>query len=162
MKNLGIAMLLALVACSASAQTATTNLKTTASLNASCVFSMPNVEFNNYDPSLNQDQTTTQAVEILCTKGTPWKFYTGAVDINSNNQYAYMSFGTYKLVYQVQLVNGAWENDLYSNAALNASYTYTGAGTGTKQNLSLNYRVLKNQYVPAGNYLGSVTAYIAF
>jgi spore coat protein U-like protein len=162
MKKLGLAIFLALVACVANAGTATSNMNATASLNASCVFSMPNVEFNNYDPSFNQDQTTTQAVAILCTKGTPWKFYTGALDLNSNNQYSYMSFNTYKLVYQVQLVNGAWENDLYSNAALNASYTYTGTGTGNTQNLSLNYRILKNQYVPVGNYLGNVTAYIVF
>ena len=162
MKKLGVTIALGLVLSAANADTVTKTMNATAAINNTCAFSVTNVEFNNYDPSFNQDQTATQAVEILCTRGTNWKFYTGAVDLNNNNQFSYMSFGTYKLVYQVQLVNGNWENDGYSNAALNASYTYTGTGTGNKQNLSLNYRVLKNQYVPAGNYRGDVVAYIAF
>jgi len=162
MKNSVLAIFLGLAVSCAQAEQASTNMNASASINNTCSFSVTSVAFNNYDPSLSQDLTANQTVEILCTRGTNWKFYTGASDLNNNNQFSYMSFNANKLVYQVQLVNGNWENDTYNNAALNASYTYSGTGTGLKQNLSLNYRVLKNQYVPAGNYRSDAIAYVQF
>lgn len=175
MKKTIIFTLLASMSSIALAQTTTTGTtKATASLSSSCIFTSTDAVFGTYDPASAVNQQTNQTVDILCTKGTSWTFYTGATDlylalgsttvngysITTNNQYSSMTLGANRLLYQVQLKNGVWANDLYQD--VNLTNAYTGLGNGATQTLTIPYRILKNQYVVPGNYADTATAYIKF
>lgn len=175
MKKIILMALLVGLSSSLMAQTTTTGTtKATASLSSSCRINTTDAIFGTYDPASAVNQQTNQTVDVTCTKGTPWTFYTGATDlyltlgnttvngypITTNNQYSGMISGSNKLLYQVQLQNGVWANDLYQDSSFSNAYINTGSGL--TQTLTIPYRILKNQYVAPGNYADSATAYLVF
>lgn len=162
-----LSAILILSSLSAHADTATNTTKATASLSSSCVVGTTDVVFGLYNPNTTTDTTTTQTVSIRCTKGTPWNFYeyavyyTGIGGSNSTGIASAMLYNGNKLYYQVQMSDGVWDNDVDMSGRPNNGH-FVGSGTGQTQNLTLNFRILKNQYVPPGNYKDTATAYIDF
>ena len=177
--------MLALFAQNVSAQTATNTTKATATLSSSCRLSATNANFGNYDPIVSSDSTTTAIMTIYCTKGTAWNFYeyayyyyqngvnnagvsmtTTEMNIlkslsNSTGYASAMISNGNRLFYQVQMSDGVWDNDVDMSGRSNSGH-YLGTGTGQNQDLSINFRIPKNQYVPPGSYADNVGAYIAF
>lgn len=168
-----------------SAESATASNKATATLSSSCRLSATNANFGNYDPIVSSDSTTTAIMTIYCTKGTAWNFYeyayyysqsgvnnagismtTAEMNIlkslsNSTGYASAMISNGNRLFYQVQMSDGVWDNDVDMSGRSNSGH-YLGTGTGQNQDLSINFRIPKNQYVPPGSYADNVTAYIAF
>lgn len=159
--------ILALSSLSVNAATATKTAKATASLVSSCVIGTTNVVFGEYNPIATTDTTTTQTVTIRCTKGIPWNFYEYAMYYTytgATNSTAYASAMIYngnKLYYQVQMADGVWDNDVDMGGRPNNGH-FLGTGTGQNQTLTINYRIIKNQYVVPGNYKDTATVHIDF
>lgn len=136
-------------------------------LNNSCSLAVSDVVFGTYNPTANIDHTTTQNITIRCTKGTPWNFYEYAVyysyagATNSTGYASAMLFNGNKLYYQVQMSDGVWDNDVDMGGRPNSGH-FVGTGNGQNQNLTLNFRIIKNQFVAQGNYVDTATAYISF
>lgn len=173
-KMIASIMLMAL-SFSAAAEVTTGNTMATAMLANSCRLAVSNVVFGAYDPTSGVHQQSNQNVEILCTKGTVWTFYTdgpdyylkyGAAKVNGINitapdQYSYLkdSHSANFLLYQVLKSDGQWQPDLWQGAFVGA---YKGKGTGASQALSIPYRILSSQFVPPNFYTAGVTAHIDF
>lgn len=164
-----LSTILGLSSLSAQAQTktATNTTKATASLASSCVIGTNDVVFGVYNPVATSDTQTTQTVSIRCTKGTPWNFYEYALyyayagATNSTGYASAMIYNGNKLYYQVQMSDGVWDNDVDMSGRPNNGH-FLGTGTGQTQTLSINYRIIKNQYVPPGNYKDTATVYVDF
>lgn len=187
MKKLGIAFftLIGFTALTSYADTTTNTTKTTATLSSSCRLTATNANFGNYDPTTPADTTTTSSMTIFCTKGTAWNFYeyalyysqTGVNNAgvsmtsaemnvlkaasNSTGYASAMTSSSNRLFYQAQMSDGVWDNDVDMSGRPNSGH-FLGTGTGLTQNLTINFRILKNQYVPPGSYVDNATAYIAF
>lgn len=142
-------------------------LQVGAKVENSCTLAVSDVVFGNYDPQAKIDHTTNQSVTIRCTKGTSWNFYEYAAyysyagATNSTGYASAMINNGNKLYYQVQMADGVWDNDVDMPNRPNSGH-FVGQGDGQDQNLTLNFRVIKNQYVTPGNYKDSVTAYVEF
>lgn len=187
MKKLGIALwaLMGMITLPSYADTTTNTTKTTATLSNSCRLSATNANFGTYDPTAPADSTTTSIMTIFCTKGTAWNFYeyalyysqTGVNNAgitmtsaemnvlkaasNSTGYASAMTSSGNRLYYQAQMSDGVWDNDVDMSGRPNSGH-FLGTGTGQTQILSINFRLLKNQYVPPGSYADNATAYIAF
>lgn len=176
MKNQFIAAaLFSLIFGQALADNSAVENKAIATLANSCRLSVSNVVFGAYDPSANAHQQANQLVQILCTKGTAWTFYTdgpdyylkygarkvNGVNITARDQYSFMQDANSEnfLLYQVLKSDGQWQPDLWQGAFIGA---YRGNGTGVTQILSIPYRIIKNQYAPPNNYSATALAHIDF
>lgn len=162
-----VSAILALSSISANAATVTKTTKATASLSSSCVVATNNVIFGIYDPNAKTDTTTTQTVTIRCTKGTPWNlyeyaaYYSYAGATNSTGYASAMIYNGNRLYYQAQMADGVWDNDVDMPNRPNNGH-FIGNGTGQNQTLTINYRIIKNQYVPPGNYKDNATVHLDF
>lgn len=150
------------------ADNTSTNFKASASLVNSCQFITTDVNFGEYNPNNTSPLTTTQTTTILCTKGTSYTFHTSSV---YNGVWSYTTFrgqwvtsmvyNNVPLYFQVKMPNGAWEDDMENWDYPNKGF-YVGTGTGKAEIYTLQYRILENQYVAPGNYVGYATANLIF
>lgn len=149
------------------AETSNNTLQIGTKLENSCIFTASDVVFGNYDPQAKIDHIANQSVTIRCTKNTAWTFYEHAAyysyagATNSTGVAAAMVNNGNKLYYQMQMSDGVWDNDMDQPGRPNSG-RFVGKGNGINQNLTLNFRIMKNQYVTPGNYKDSVTTYIEF
>lgn len=136
------------------------NINSSATLSTSCRFTGSDVVFGSYDPTAQDYQYSMQNIGVFCTKGTAFRI---SSDGNGTDRFGAFSVirnttnSVNILKYQIHGSDGVWSDDLYE-----AVRSYTGTGTGALQNLSINYRLMPNQYVSPGNYSGNHTLVLSF
>lgn len=140
------------------------DFKSTAKINNSCLLSATDVVFGNYDPNNVDHQIAQQVIKFKCTKNAIFTISTYDQSSSSKkNQYgimAVMKNGTSILNYQVyNPIANFWNDDIDGT---NGSTFISKVGTGEEETLYLDYRIIKNQYVRAGNYSGNATTTISF
>lgn len=160
-----IATILGLISINANAGTSVGSAKSTATLSSSCQFSASDVVFGDYNPFATDHQQTTQNVTYKCNKGVAFSIWTYAPNSTTLSGYgvatAMTAPGTSdKLYYQVlesQVNSTYWNEDMNID-----SESYKSVGTGTFQNVSFLYRIIKNQAVTPANYSATQTMTFKF
>ena len=126
----------------------TTTMDTTATLQSSCSFSMPIVNFGEIE--YTYDKTTLTQLEFTCSKGV-----NALVTIeggNAGESFRYMSDGTPtsdKVRYSLNLPGKA--NQPLGDGT-NGTYTFNLVGSGVQNFQWIGAQVLRGQYVKPGNY----------
>ena len=130
--------------------------KATATLATSCRFSTTDVIFGDYNPTAEDHLYSNQVVTYTCTKGTPFTLTSSDNVSSTTNAYgvlAEMTNSGTKLYFQVLLhwvSANSWFDDIDSyNGSGNP---YKAVGSGSEETLSIQYRVIKNQYIKPGVY----------
>lgn len=148
-----------------------TSVKSTATLASTCLMSVPNVTFGTYLPSQASALTSTQSITIQCTKGTAYTFNETRVSNGlgswsgaNNESVVEMSnnagSGDVLMLQVYNPVSAAWVDDInYPGGGVDA---IKGTADGTNQNITLNFRILPNQYVTPGGYTATYTASISY
>jgi spore coat protein U-like protein len=171
MKKIILLLALSLLSVSSFAQSKTATTKASATLAGTCLLSVPNVAFGTYYATQPSATTATQNVLIQCTKGTAYTFnetrvsngltsWSGAnnesvVEMSNNN-----GNGDVLMIQVYNPVSSAWVDDInYPGGGVNA---IKQTADGTNQTISLNFRILPNQYVSSGNYTATYTASVSY
>lgn len=185
MKNAIFLTLLLAISNLAIADSKIKDFKASSTVNRSCLLSVTDVNFGNYDSTDIVDKSAENTVTFRCTKGTAWDYYSYAAyyasngvnnggitmsqaekdtiknSIGSTGYASAMKNGTSRLYYQVKLSDGIWDNDVDMPGRVNMGH-YVGTSTGEVTSFNLSYRIIKSQYVAPGLYRDTQTAYIAF
>ena len=150
------------VSAPALAETASAPLQVTATVLKSCELSTSPVAFGTVTPSLTGVADATGAVDVVCTKSTP---YTLALSTgtNSSDFVARNMVGgggnTDQLAYN--LYTTAARTTVWGDATAGTS-TVAGTGTGAVVSHAVYGRLSKNQFVTPDNYLDVVTATLTY
>lgn len=136
--------------------TVTENMRASAKIEPSCVFTVQNVEFGEYNPNNPEYIHREMKSSVKCSKNLAYKYYTtGGQYVKTPIFASYMTndVNADKLLFQVQTNNGSWQDDMYQPAPqLVNNGLLSAIGTGDWQEHSINYRLVPNQYVSKGNY----------
>jgi len=114
----------------------------------------------NYYPFATDHQQTTQSISFKCNRGIAYSMWTYAENTTVLSGYGAASAmhasgsldNLYFQVLEPQVNSTYWNEDMNTNGE-----SYNGTGTGSFQNLSFQYRILKNQAVTPGNYSSTQT-----
>lgn len=165
MRTETIALAIAITLCSAAHAESTTNAtKATAALASSCRLLTTNVVFGEYNPAAEDHLTSTQTVTYTCTRGTPITITTAdGSSTSATNSYgilASMKYSSNTLYFQVfNPIAKFWNDDI---DGANGSTVISKTGSGREETLSLDYRIIKNQFVPPGIYTATNTIKMTF
>lgn len=123
-----------------------------ASINNTCTLTVTDVAFGHVD--VNQETLSTSTVTIRCNRGLSWNYYHAAEQIYIDGQsVAVMSNGDYRLYYQTA-------GDVQKMDA--DHFGYAGIGTGSLQEMTMPFKILRGQYVRPALYRDTVMAYVSF
>ena len=165
MKLTTITLAVAIALCgTAFAESTTKTTKATAALASSCRLLTTNVVFGDYNPAAEDHLTSTQTVTYTCTRGTPITITTAdGSSTSSTSSYgilASMKYSSNTLYFQVfNPVAKFWNDDI---DGANGSTAISKTGTGSEETMTLEYRIIKGQFVPPGNYTATNTINITF
>lgn len=149
------------------ADTATSNMTVSASINNSCTISAGSLTFGAYDPvvanaSSGADLDATATLSVACTSGASTTITLGqgsnpgggSTDAAPERQ---MASGSDRLAYSL------WQDPGFGTVWGNTQLTgksYTG--TGASENVTVHGKIAKGQNMPAGSYSDTVVATITF
>lgn len=162
MKKLLALAALAVASSAAMAQTATAPLDVTATVLKSCELATSPVNFGSFQPASTGEVDAAGAVNVTCTKTTPYTISMGTGANSSSFAARSMAGGgtnTDKLNYN--LFTDPARTSVWGDGTASTS-TIPGVGSGTSVNLPVYGRLSKSQFVTPDNYLDTVTVTVTY
>jgi spore coat protein U-like protein len=143
------------------AQTASTNLNVTATVNGNCTITTSAVAFSSYDPvgaHAATDLDGTGTVSVTCTKGAGTRIDLG-LGSNAAGSTRRMASGTERLTYELYKDSG--RTQVWGSGTTNGNNIGAAPSRATR-NVTVYGRVPAAQDVAAGSYTDTVVATINF
>jgi spore coat protein U-like protein len=177
-------MLALLLATNSFAQTATSPLQVTTTLNSSCVVSVDNMSFGVFQPQTSGYVTTSSNIRVICSKATTYRigasFHTDGSLTSTDNWNGYQTNWARNFSgggnadgypYNRVLTGVSKGETLLYDIYSNSSYTtlmgdqnglINGVGTSSEQTYPIYGRMRSNQFVAADTYVNNVVISVVY